>query len=179
MLRLLKLGAFDFASFDIAKVGGRRSKIRRLRPLRPRPYVRDSHKACDAWRASVDKLMQRSGTRSCSPSDRAPAGALVRTEVKSFRGSKGQEAARLHEDDGRFRERHRRGAGQYRVPRSCDRASEQGRGLRRHRHRGRKFGWLDRSDQIPDADFARLGDQRSRRQSQHLEAPRSEGAGLP
>ena len=110
----------------------------------------------------------------------APPQALwCATEVKSFRRSQGQEAARLHQDDGGLRARHRRGAGQHRVPRGCDRAAEQGRGLRRDRHRGRQRRRLDRSHQVPDADFAWLGDQRARRQSHHLEAARSEGADFP
>jgi TRAP-type C4-dicarboxylate transport system substrate-binding protein len=64
VLRLLKLGAFDFASFDIAKVAGDDARFEGCDLSGLTLNFEDSHKACDAWRNTVDN---RNGMPSCSP----------------------------------------------------------------------------------------------------------------
>src|SRR3977135_3783814 len=59
VLRLLKLGAFDFASFGIAQVAGDDARFEGCDLSGLTLTFEDSHKACDAWRSTVDKLMQQ------------------------------------------------------------------------------------------------------------------------
>src|SRR6476620_7084882 len=54
VLRLLKLGAFDFASFDIAKVAGDDPKFEGCDLAGLSLTFADARKACDAWRDTVD-----------------------------------------------------------------------------------------------------------------------------
>lgn len=85
VLRLLKLGAFDFASFDIAKVAGDDPRFEGCDLSGLALTFEDSHKACDAWRNTVDKLMQQKWNAKLLAFGTAPPQALwCATEVKSF-----------------------------------------------------------------------------------------------
>ena len=91
VLRLLKLGAFDFASFDIAKVAGDDARFEGCDLSGLTLTFEDSHKACDAWRATVDKLMQQKWNAKLLAFGTAPPQALwCATEVKNFDDLKGK-----------------------------------------------------------------------------------------
>ena len=59
VLRLLKLGAFDFASFDIAKMAGDDPHFEGCDLSGLTFDFETARKACDAWRPVVDRLMQK------------------------------------------------------------------------------------------------------------------------
>src|SRR4030095_6949375 len=59
VLRLLKLGAFDFASFDIAKIAGDDPHFEGCDLSGLSFDFQTARKACDAWRPIVDRLMQK------------------------------------------------------------------------------------------------------------------------
>ena len=91
VLRLLKLGAFDFASFDIAKVAGDDPKFEGCDLAGLTLTFDDARKACDAWRATVDKLMQQKWNAKLLAIGTAPPQALwCITEVKGFDDLKGK-----------------------------------------------------------------------------------------
>ena len=101
VLRLLKLGAFDFASFDIAKVAGDDPKFEGCDLSGLTLTFEDARKACEAWRDDRGQAdaaeMERQAARD---RHRAAAGAVVRDRGEELRRPQGQEAARLHQDDG-------------------------------------------------------------------------------
>ncbi len=91
VLRLLKLGAFDFASFDIAKVAGDDPRFEGCDLAGLALTFDTARKACDAWRATVDKLMQEKWNAKLLAIGTAPPQALwCATEVKSFGDLKGK-----------------------------------------------------------------------------------------
>lgn len=91
VLRLLKLGAFDFASFDIAKVAGDDPRFEGCDLAGLALTFENARKACDAWRATVDKLMQEKWNAKLLAIGTAPPQALwCATEVKSFDDLKGK-----------------------------------------------------------------------------------------
>lgn len=91
VLRLLKLGAFDFASFDIAKVAGDDPKFEGCDLSGLALTFENARKACDAWRATVDKMMQDKWNAKLLAIGTAPPQALwCATEVKSFDDLKGK-----------------------------------------------------------------------------------------
>lgn len=91
VLRLLKLGAFDFASFDIAKVAGDDPRFEGCDLAGLALTFENARKACDAWRATVDKLMQQKWNAKLLAIGTAPPQALwCATEVKSFDDLKGK-----------------------------------------------------------------------------------------
>ena len=101
---------------------GRRSEIRGLRSLRTDADLRRRAQglrglARDRGQADAAE-MERQAARDRNS---AAAGALVRDRGEDLRRSQGQEAARLHQDDGGLHAGHRRRAGQHRVPRGRSR----------------------------------------------------------
>ena len=91
VLRLLKLGAFDFASFDIAKVAGDDPKFEGCDLSGLTLTFEDARKGCEAWRATVDKLMQQKWNAKLLAIGTAPPQALwCATEVKTFDDLKGK-----------------------------------------------------------------------------------------
>jgi TRAP-type C4-dicarboxylate transport system substrate-binding protein len=59
VLRLLKLGAFDFASFDIVKLGGDDPRFEGC-DLSGLTFTFEQARAgCNAWRATMDRIMQK------------------------------------------------------------------------------------------------------------------------
>jgi TRAP-type transport system periplasmic protein len=91
VLRLLKLGAFDFASFDIAKVAGDDPRFEGCDLAGLALTFENARKACEAWRATVDKLMQEKWNAKLLAIGTAPPQALwCATEVKSFDDLKGK-----------------------------------------------------------------------------------------
>ena len=91
VLRLLKLGAFDFASFDIAKVAGDDPKFEGCDLSGLTLTFEDARKGCEAWRATVDKLMQQKWNAKLLAIGTAPPQALwCATEVKNFDDLKGK-----------------------------------------------------------------------------------------
>jgi TRAP-type transport system periplasmic protein len=91
VLRLLKLGAFDFASFDIAKVAGDDPKFEGCDLAGLTLTFEDARKGCEAWRATVDKLMQQKWNAKLLALGTAPPQALwCATEVKGFDDLKGK-----------------------------------------------------------------------------------------
>src|ERR1044072_3111726 len=91
VLRLLKLGAFDFASFDIAKVAGDDPKFEGCDLSGLTFTFEDARKPCDAWRTTVDKLMQQKWNAKLLAFGTAPPQALwCATEVKTFDDLKGK-----------------------------------------------------------------------------------------
>src|SRR5258705_13792889 len=83
VLRLLKLGAFDFASFDIAKVAGDDPRFEGCDLAGLTFTFEDARKGCEAWRATVDKLMQQKWNAKLLAIGTAPPQALwCATEVK-------------------------------------------------------------------------------------------------
>jgi TRAP-type C4-dicarboxylate transport system substrate-binding protein len=83
VLRLLKLGAFDFASFDIAKVAGDDPKFEGCDLSGLTLTFEDARKGCEAWRETVDKLMQAKWNAKLLAIGTAPPQALwCATEVK-------------------------------------------------------------------------------------------------
>lgn len=91
VLRLLKLGAFDFASFDIAKVAGDDPRFEGCDLAGLALTFENARKACDAWRATVDKLMQEKWNAKLLAIGTAPPQALwCATEVKGFEDLKGK-----------------------------------------------------------------------------------------
>ena len=165
VLRLLKLGAFDFASFDIAKVAGDDPKFEGCDLAGLTLTFADARKGCEAWRETVDKLMQQKWNAKLLALGTAPPQAIwCATEVKNFDDLKGKKLRVFTKTMVDFAQ----GIGAAPVNisfREVDPgAAEQGGGLRRDRHGGRQCRRLDRGHQVPDAAFARLGDQRARRQ---------------
>ena len=91
VLRLLKLGAFDFASFDIAKVAGDDPKFEGCDLSGLTFTFEDARKACDAWRTTVDKLMQQKWNAKLLAFGTAPPQAIwCATEIKNFDDLKGK-----------------------------------------------------------------------------------------
>ena len=91
VLRLLKLGAFDFASFDIAKVAGDDPKFEGCDLSGLTLTFEDARKGCEAWRATVDKLMQQKWNAKLLAIGTAPPQAIwCATEVKGFDDLKGK-----------------------------------------------------------------------------------------
>ena len=91
VLRLLKLGAFDFASFDIAKVAGDDPRFEGCDLSGLALTFDTARKACNAWRATIDKLMQQKWNAKLLAIGTAPPQAIwCATEVKSFDDLKGK-----------------------------------------------------------------------------------------
>lgn len=91
VLRLLKLGAFDFASFDIAKIAGDDPRFEGCDLSGLALTFDTARRACDAWRATVDKLMQEKWNAKLLAIGTAPPQAIwCATEVKSFDDLKGK-----------------------------------------------------------------------------------------
>src|SRR3954468_16020149 len=59
VLRLLKLGAFDFASFDIVKLGGDDPRFEGCDLSGLTFTFEEARKGCNAWRATMDRIMQQ------------------------------------------------------------------------------------------------------------------------
>lgn len=91
VLRLLKLGAFDFASFDIAKVAGDDPRFEGCDLSGIALSFANARKGCDAWRQTIDKLLQQKWNAKLLAIGTAPPQALwCATEVKSFDDLKGK-----------------------------------------------------------------------------------------
>ena len=91
VLRLLKLGAFDFASFDIAKVAGDDPRFEGCDLSGLALTFDAARKACDAWRPIIDKLMQEKWNAKLLAIGTAPPQAIwCATNVKSFEDLKGK-----------------------------------------------------------------------------------------
>src|SRR3954466_12853884 len=91
VLRLLKLGAFDFASFDIAKVAGDNPRFEGC-DLSGLPFdFATARKACDAWRPVVDRLMQQQwGSKLLSFGSGPPQAIWCNTEIRGIDDLKGK-----------------------------------------------------------------------------------------
>jgi TRAP-type transport system periplasmic protein len=59
VLRLLKLGAFDFASFDIVKLGGDDPRFEGCDLSGLTFTFAQARAGCNAWRATMDRIMQQ------------------------------------------------------------------------------------------------------------------------
>ena len=59
VLRLLILGAFDFASFDIVKLGGDDARFESCDLSGLAFNFKQARAGCDAWRATADRIMQQ------------------------------------------------------------------------------------------------------------------------
>jgi TRAP-type C4-dicarboxylate transport system substrate-binding protein len=91
VLRLLRLGAFDIASFDIAKVAGDDPKFEGCDLAGLTLTFEDARKGCQAWRETVDKLMQQKWNAKLLAIGTAPPQAIwCTTEVKGFDDLKGK-----------------------------------------------------------------------------------------
>jgi len=91
VLRLLKLGAFDFASFDIAKVAGDDPRFEGCDLSGLTFTFADARKGCDAWRETVDRLMQQKWNAKLLAFGSGPPQAIwCATEIKSFDDLKGK-----------------------------------------------------------------------------------------
>ena len=166
VLRLLKLGAFDFASFDIAKVAGDDPKFEGCDLAGLTLTFEDARKGCEAWRETVDKLMQQKWNAKLLAIGTAPPQAIwCATEVKSFDDLKGKKLRVFTKTMVDFAQgigaapvnisfREVMTALQNKVVDCAVTGTAVG-----------NVGRLDRGHQVPDAAFARLGDQRARRQS--------------
>ena len=60
VLRLLKLGVFDFASFDISKMAGDDPRFEGCDLAGLSLDIDTARRACDAWRPVIDRLMRES-----------------------------------------------------------------------------------------------------------------------
>ena len=91
VLRLLKAGAFDFANFDIAKVAGDDPRFEGCDLSGLTFTFADARKACDAWRATVDRLMQAKWNAKLLAFGSGPPQAIwCATEIKKFDDLKGK-----------------------------------------------------------------------------------------
>jgi TRAP-type transport system periplasmic protein len=91
VLRLLKLGAFDFASFDIAKIAGDNPNFEGCDLSGLSFDFKTARAGCDAWRPVVDRLMQQQwGSKLLAFGSGPPQAIWCNTEIKSFEDLKGK-----------------------------------------------------------------------------------------
>jgi len=91
VLRLLKLGAFDFASFDIAKIAGDDANFEGCDLSGLSFDFATARKACDAWRPVVDRLMQKQWNAKLLAFGSGPPQAIwCNTEIRTIADLKGK-----------------------------------------------------------------------------------------
>jgi TRAP-type transport system periplasmic protein len=91
VLRLLKLGAFDFASFDIAKIAGDDPHFEGCDLSGLSFDFQTARKACDAWRPVVDRLMQKQWNAKLLAFGSGPPQAIwCNTEIRNIDDLKGK-----------------------------------------------------------------------------------------
>jgi TRAP-type transport system periplasmic protein len=91
VLRLLKLGAFDFASFDIVKLGGDDARFESCDLSGLAFTFQEARKGCDAWRATADRIMQQNWNAKLLAIGVAPPQAIFcQPEIKGIDDLKGK-----------------------------------------------------------------------------------------
>jgi TRAP-type C4-dicarboxylate transport system substrate-binding protein len=91
VLRLLKLGAFDFASFDIVKLGGDDPRFEGC-DLSGLAFDFDTARAaCQAWRPTIDRIMQEQwNTKLLGIASAPPMAIWCNTEIGGIDDLKGK-----------------------------------------------------------------------------------------
>lgn len=91
VLRLLKLGAFDFASFDIVKLGGDDPRFEGCDLSGLTFTFAEARAACNAWRATIDRIMQQNwNTKLLGIASAPPQAIWCEPEIKGIDGLKGK-----------------------------------------------------------------------------------------
>ena len=91
VLRLLKLGAFDFASFDIVKLGGDDPRFEGCDLSGLAFTFKQARAGCDAWRATMDRIMQQNWNSKLLAIASAPPQAIwCAPEIKGIDDLKGK-----------------------------------------------------------------------------------------
>lgn len=91
VLRLLKLGAFDFASFDIVKLGGDDPRFEGCDLSGLAFTFQQARAACNAWRATMDRIMQQNwNTKLLAIASAPPQAIWCAPEIKGIDDLKGK-----------------------------------------------------------------------------------------
>jgi TRAP-type transport system periplasmic protein len=91
VLRLLKLGAFDFASFDIVKLGGDDPRFEGCDLSGLTFTFEQTRAACNAWRATMDRIMQQNwNTKLLAIASAPPQAIWCAPEIKGIDDLKGK-----------------------------------------------------------------------------------------
>jgi TRAP-type C4-dicarboxylate transport system substrate-binding protein len=91
VLRLLKLGAFDFASFDIVKLGGDDPRFEGCDLSGLTFTFEQTRAACNAWRGTMDRIMQQNWNSKLLAIASAPPQAIwCAPEIKGIDDLKGK-----------------------------------------------------------------------------------------
>ncbi len=91
VLRLLKLGAFDFASFDIVKLGGDDPRFEGCDLSGITFTFEQTRAACNAWRATMDRIMQQNwNTKLLAIASAPPQAIWCAPEIKGIDDLKGK-----------------------------------------------------------------------------------------
>ena len=180
MLRLLKLGVMDFAAMDISKMAGDDPRFEGcdLAGLTLDPDK--ARAACNAYRDVIDRQMQKNwNAKLLAFGGNTPQVFWCREVIGGLDDLKGKKVRVFNNTMRDFLG----GVGATAVSMAFAEVvpalQQRRRRLRRHRQPVGQHRRLARGDQVALSDVARLEHQRAGGQPQHLEAARSQDAGLP